>query len=219
MDDGSRSNRMITLATSLADVGLARIVASTPGWAVRQVVAHVCGLNTHILRLGWGDLGSDEATAAQVAAHEGQSIIDVCEEWVSYDDALRGALAEIPFGQQRLSGDLVIHLHDVLAALGHDIDRTDEATASAAHIYASRSVDRWAELTGLSVRLELDDGFVTGEKSASVLLRATPFDFLRSVSGRPSRTQLEALDWIGESSPVIDHFSPYIELGSVDAAV
>ena len=70
-------NRMITLATSLADVELDRIVASTPGWTVRQVVAHVSGLNTHILRLGWGDLGSDEATAAQVAAHEGQSIIDV----------------------------------------------------------------------------------------------------------------------------------------------
>jgi len=209
--------QMIALATSLTDDDLDRIVPSTPDWTVRQVVAHVCGLNGHILTLGWGDLGSDEATAAQVAAHEGQSIGDVCAAWASHDDALRAALAEIPFGQQRLSGDLVIHLHDVLAALGRDIDRTDEATASAARIYASRSVDRWAELTGVSVRVELDDGFVAGD-AADVVLRATPFDFLRSVAGRRSRAQVEALDWTGEAAPVVDRFSPYGDLGPVDAA-
>jgi hypothetical protein len=52
-----------------------------------------------------------------------------------------------------------------------------------------------------------------------ITLRATAYDFLRSVSGRRSRRQVETLDWSADPGPLLDTFSPYGPLRSADAPV
>ncbi len=212
--------QLISLVVSLDAADRDRTVPLTPGWTIEQVVAHVCGLNADVIAGAVEGLGTDERTSAQVSTRAGMSLEDVCDEWRGYDAAMQAATAEVPLLEQRLAADLVIHLHDVQHALDLTIDESDAATASAAHVYAVRIPDRWAAGTGLQVSIELSDGFRSpSEGEADLVLRATPYDFLRSVSGRRSRTQVGALDWSGDAAAVLDHFSPYAELGDVDAEV
>lgn len=214
-------NRVIALARSLNDEELAKTVPLTAEWTVAEVVAHVCGLNSDVASGAREGLGTDERTTAQVSSRASMTSAEVCDEWLGYDEALRAIAAEIPLMEQRLAADLVIHLHDIQHALGHSIDEDDAATISAAHVYAMRSPERWAGLSGMNVAIELNDGYRAGpdDGSADVMLRATPYDFLRSVAGRRSRRQVEALDWSAAADSVIDQFSPYGDLGTVDASV
>ena len=212
--------RMIRLVQSLDANDLVRTVPLTPGWTIEQVVAHLCGLNEDVIAGAVEGLGTDERTSAQVSKRSAMTVDEVCGEWRGYDEAMREVTAEVPLLEERLAADLVVHLHDVQHALGHSIDETDEATASAAHVYVTRIPDRWAAATGLHVAIELSDGYrLAADGVADLTLRATPYDFLRSVSGRRSRAQVDALDWSGDAAAVLDHFSPYAELGDTDAPV
>lgn len=214
-------DQMVELVRSLDQEQRALTVPLTPGWTIQQVVAHVCGLNADVIAGAVEGLGTDERTSAQVSTRSAMSLDEICAEWAGHDEAMKAVASEVPLLEERLAADLVIHLQDVQHALGVPIDETDAATISAAHVYAIRMSDRWAELTGRQVALELSDGYRAGpnDGSADVTLRATPYDFMRSVSGRRSRAQVEALDWSGDAAAVIDHFSPYSVLGPVDAAV
>lgn len=214
-------NRVIALVRSLNDEELNRTVPLTAEWTVAEVVAHVSGLNADVVAGAREGLGTDERTAAQVSSRASMTPVEVCDEWLGYDQVLRATTAEIPLMEQRLAADLVIHLHDMQHALGHPIEEGDAATISAAHVYAMRSPERWAGLSGINVAIELNDGYWAGpdDGSADVTLRATPYDFLRSVAGRRSRRQVEALGWSTSAAAVLDHFSPYGELGTVDASV
>lgn len=212
-------DRVITLARSLRPEELDRTVPLTPGWTIAEVIAHVCGLNADVVAGITEDLGSDERTTAQVSSRAGQTIDEVCDEWLRHDTEMAAATATVPLLEQRLAADLVIHLHDIQHALGLPIIPDDVATSSAAHVYAMRMPDRWRGVTGVSVLVELDDGFRSGAADATVTLRSTPYDFLRSVSGRRSRAQVESLDWSELVPEVLDDFSPYAALGAIDAPV
>ncbi len=212
-------DQVITLVSSLDSEELGRTVPLTAEWTVAQVVAHLCGLNADIVAGAREGLGTDERTAAQVANRAEMTTAQVCDEWLEHDEAMQAIAAEVPLLEERLAADLVIHLHDMQDALGHPIDQEDDATISAARLYATRSPERWAEAAGVQVRVELTDGFVAGPDNPDVWLRASPYDFLRSVSGRRSRQQVEALQWSEVPGAVIETFSPYAPLGTVDAAI
>lgn len=219
---GSR-DRFIELIRSLSEEELGRTIPLTPGWTIVQALAHVCGLNGDLasgLREG---LGTDERTAEQVGSRAGMTAAEICDEWVGHGDAVKAIIDENGFLGRRLAADLVIHLHDVQHALGLPIDREDEATVDAGHTYATHTVDRWLEVTGREVAIDLDDGswFVPAAcfEPPDLILRATPYDFLRSVSGRRSRAQVEGLDWSHDPGTLLDHFSPYTELREVDVEI
>lgn len=219
---GSR-DRFIELIRSLSDEDLDRTIPVTPGWTVAQALAHVCGLNGDLaagLREG---LGSAERTADQVDSRSGMTAAEICEEWLGHEEVVKALIDGNGFLGRRLAADLIIHLHDVQHALGLPIDRDDEATVDAGHTYATHTVDRWLDETGVEVAVELSDDswFVPSACSEppDLILRATPYDFLRSVSGRRSRAQVGALGWSGDPGSVLDHFSPYTTLGDVDAEI
>lgn len=216
-------DRFIDLIRSLADDELDRTIPLTPGWTIAQALAHVCGLNADLaagLREG---LGSPERTADQVDSRAGLTAAEICDEWLGHGDTVEAIIADNGFLGHRLAADLLIHLHDVQHALGLAIDTEDEATVDAGHTYAHHTVDRWLDSTGIEVAIDLSDGswFVPSAcfEPPDLVLNATPYDFLRSVSGRRSRAQVEALDWSADPGPLLDHFSPYGELPEVDAEI
>lgn len=213
--------QMIALVRSLSDDELATTVPLTPGWTIAQVVAHLSGLNADVIGGAVEGLGTDERTSAQVSTRADMTVNEICDEWQAYDEAMAKTTADVPLLERRLAADLVIHLQDVQHGLGLPINQNDEATISAAQVYALRIPERWTATTGLNVAIELADGYRVGpdDGSEDLTLRCTPYDFLRSVSGRRSRSQVEALDWSGDASVVLDHFSPYGELGADDASV
>lgn len=90
--------------------------------------------------------------------------------------------------------------------------------------YASRTPDRIAEVAGVALMIELGDGNSFGptvnvSNMSSLTLRATPYDFLRSVTGRRSRSEVAALDWSDDPGNLLDVFSPYGSLRTEDAGI
>lgn len=211
-------DRLITLVRPLSTDQAGQTVPLTPGWTIAEVVAHVCGLNADIaagLREG---LGTDERTAYQVATRAGRSLDLVCDEWLGHAEAMRQAIDDDDFLGLRLAADLVVHLHDVLHALDQPISRDDQATISGARTYATRTPDRISEMAGVGLAIELGGSrFEPSDRPSTVTLRATPYDFLRSVTGRRSRREVLALEWTGDPTPVLDHLCPYGPLRSTDA--
>ena len=185
-----------------------------PAWTVAGVAAHVCGLNADLVSGMTEGLGADERTAHQVAIRSGATIDEVCEEWVGYERGMRAVGEQTPLWATRLVADLTVHLIDVQHALGLPIDRDDRFTVSAAHRYAEVFQGRVGEILGLGVSVELTDGFRLPPNAelpnSGVVLRAAPFDFLRSYTARRSRRQVEALGWQGDPSRILDEaWSPY----------
>ena len=216
-------DQLIGLVRSLTPERAGLVVPITPGWTVTQVVAHVCGLNADIASGRREGLGTNERTAHQVGSRAGRSPEELCQEWLGHEDAMRQAMEENPFLGCRLGADLVVHLHDVEHALGLPIDRDDAATVSAGQTYARVVPERLAGLRPVGLTIELADGTRSGAGQDSggpqLELRATPYDFLRSATGRRSRGQVQALDWTGDPTPILDDFSPYGPLPSADVPI
>ena len=214
-------DRLIDLVRDLDDGARAQPVPLTAGWSVAEVVAHVCGLNADVasgLRVG---LGSAERTRHQVTTRAESSIEEVCEEWLSHAEAMRAAFEDDPFFGHRLTADLTIHLHDVSHGLGLRVDRNDVATRCASHTYGSVVTDLLLERTGVSLRVEMTDGATfepTGHRGPTdLVVRVTPFDFLRTATGRRSEAEAERLDWDGDPTAALAHISPYGPLRDTDA--
>ena len=207
-------DRFVELVRELDDASLATVVPMCPDWTVHDVTAHVCGLNADLTSGRREGLGADERTAQHVALRATATIDEICDEWLGYGPAMRDVCGEIPLWAIRLGADLTVHLHDVQHALGLPIDRDDEFTSVAATRYAEVFRQRVGEILGVGVTVDLADGTRLSADPAlpdsGVTLRATPFDFLRSYTGRRSRRQVEALDWTGDPTRILDTaWSPY----------
>ena len=197
-------------------------VPLTPGWTVTEVLAHVCGLNGHIaagLREG---LGTDERTAEQVSTRAGMTVEQICEEWLGYAGVMADFIGETPLYGKRLTADLVVHLHDVQHGLGHPVDREDEVTVQSGGVYAARMVDEYTQSSNVNLTVDLGAGgrFAPADPpadAAELSLRTTAFDYLRTVTARRSTSEVLALDWSGDPTPLLANISPYSTLRAEDA--
>lgn len=215
-------DRFIALIRSLDDEQTALTVPITSGWTVAQVLAHVCGLNGDLAAGAREGLGTDERTRNQVESRAGLTVEQICEEWLGHEPTVGQIMTETPELGERLGADLIVHFHDVQHALGLPIDRDDEATRRGGRIYGSRMVDVYAESVNVTLNLDLGAAgrFEPADPPAGAIeltLRTTAYDFLRSVTGRRSRAEVQALDWSGDPAPLLDGFSPYGPLRTEDA--
>lgn len=214
--DGYQAVRdvFIELVRGLDESQLGATVPMCPDWTVHDVAAHVCGLNADLTAGRREGLGADERTAHHVAIRSSAGIDQICDEWLGYEPAMRAVCDGTPLWADRLAADLTVHLHDVQHALGLPIDRDDLFTAAAARRYVEVFQQRVGEILGVGVSVELTDGTRRPADpslpDSGVALRAAPFDFLRSYTGRRSRRQVAALGWSGDADRILDGaWSPY----------
>ncbi len=197
---------MLALARSLTPAQAATVVPMSPEWTVHDVVAHVTGLNADVVGGRTESLGSDESTNRQVSERRSTSLQEICEEWEGHASEMASRMEATPKLAIGLTGDLVVHLHDVQQALKLEIDETSEQTVLAAHRYVPHMQERVQERLGLGIAVSLTDGTewpAAGDVAAT--LRTSPYDFLRSVTGRRSRRQVEQLDWTGDVATILDN--------------
>lgn len=216
-------DRLIELLRSLDSEQATQRVLLTPGWTITNVASHICGINADVASGRLERLGTDERTAHQVAVRAGHTLEDICREWLGHESSMRRAIESDAFLGLRLAADLIVHLHDLQHTLEISIDREDPATLSAAQTYASIIPELLLARCQVAITIELTDGsqFTTPADSGDppLVLRATPYDFLRSATGRRSAGEVQALDWTGDPAAILDHFSPYGPLRIEDAGV
>lgn len=215
-------DRFITLVRSLDEQQLAMSVPLTPDWTVLDVLAHLCGLNGHVVAGLREGLGTAERTAEQVSTRAGMTREQICEEWLGHTDYMADFIKETPLYGLRLNADLVVHLHDVMHGLGLPVDRDDETTVRSGGTYAGRMVDEYVQSANVKLLIDLGAGgrFEPSEAPADateLTLRATAFDYLRTVTARRSTNEVLTLDWSEDPTPLLPTISPYGALRTEDA--
>lgn len=129
-------------------------VPSTPGWDVKDVVAHLTGLVTDWLDGRSDDYGSEAWTAAQVDARRDRSLADVLDEWTNRapdlearmdDPVAEGFPDYMPF---LAVADAAIHEHDIRGALQRPGARDSIAVELGIKTYVT-GVRQRHETTGL----------------------------------------------------------------------
>jgi len=200
-----RGELIETLAT-LDSTAAEQTVPSCPQWTVKDVAAHLCGLNAELIAGVQGGLGNDQATTRQVTDREANDLAQVLEEWKSHDLALAEVFAGNEDIAAALTGDLVIHAYDLSEVLDQPTTQAALATPMSAHRYVVRLQQRLAEQMDIALSVELSDGtsWPASAGTEAVTLTTSPHNFLRGVTGRLTRAEVEAFDWSVDPQDILD---------------
>ena len=191
--------RLLALVSGLDDVAMNTPVPACPGWAVRDVLAHLTAIAEDALAGRLTGPPSEDETAVQVARFAGHDVADMLALW----DELTPQFAEVVAGFRVWPAviDVVSHEQDIRGTLDRPGARDCEVV---------RHVTDFL-LTGMEcpvpVRVAVEDAeFHIGPPAeAELALRTSRFEALRWRMGRRSRAQLAALAWSGDPSAVLDH--------------
>ena len=197
-----------------------------PGWDVHDLVAHqvhqlssACDgtfpvqdafdaiVGAEADRRGAARARQDRWVAAGLAARRVVPIAELTAEWDALAlDAPAAALAG-------LFPDVAVHLFDLLGSVGRTRYRDDPFVVAALRFWSGNCELRLQQAGRGPLRLELDEtsGSVEsiGPVDAPLVVAGTPFELLRSIVGRRSRRQADALRWEGADEVARECFSVY----------
>ncbi|MCG8921996.1 maleylpyruvate isomerase family mycothiol-dependent enzyme [Lentzea sp. CC55] len=172
-------------------------VPATPGWSVKDVVAHLAGGLRDFADGRFDGVESGEWGERQVRDRRDNTLQDAFAEWD--ENLVRAAeLFDTPMGPVLVS-EVVAHEHDLRSALGVPGDRGG-VEVRAALVRPLQQLDRRLrenDVPALRISLEHGDR-VLGHGEPAGTLRTTSFELLRAIGGRRSADQIKALDWDGD---------------------
>jgi hypothetical protein len=211
----STKANFIATVEALPGASLQLPVPATPAWAVRDVLAHVVGLAGDLNAQRFpepGDAAGSAWTDAQVQRGAGRPIADLRAEWDReapvFEEGLR------IFGYEMGShfvADLHAHYQDVRGAIGAPSEHNALTVCVALDHYTGfmgglLSEAKWGTLDVITAGETAQLGGIGNHRAR---LRASPFEALRSLSGRRSARQIRALEWEGD----VDAFLEWLESG------
>jgi uncharacterized protein (TIGR03083 family) len=227
--EGTR-NSLLQMLKERPESDLDKSVPATPGWRVRDIVAHLIGDATSLLaaefpREFFQSFGDPEAigqlnkwTSTHVEARQGRSLEDLGDEWNSVAPTIvammRGERSwpdDLPFFTDRvLITDLGVHQQDIYGAFGIDRDREGPPIKIGVSGYIA-TMDWRMRGDGVGPLAFEAPGkrWVAGGDDADATVRASRFELFRALSGRRSPEQISAFDWDGDPEPYIPFFYPY----------
>lgn len=199
---------------SLSGHEAATMIPSCPGWSAKDVLAHVSGLVADLLAGVKPPLGTDEMTARQVSERAAMSHGEICDEWVQNGPGIDAFFVDRELYALGLTADLAVHVHDLAEELDGISPPPADATLAGCERYVPLLQERVAQHLDVALEVALD-GRVWAPTAGTqpLALAATPTEFLRSVTGRRTRLQVEALEWSGDATTVLDQaftqYGPY----------
>ena len=208
----SCADRVGALAAGLGADDLSRRVPATPLWNVRELLAHLVGGPADIIAGKLDGAATDPWTQAQVDARRGRSIPELLDEWSSLREGIDAVCrsGQVP----AISMDLLTHEQDINGALGAPCSLDPASINFAANGFAARAV-KVAKDAGLVLELTDGEGWSMGAPGGATFT-ASKLDLIRVMSGRRSKRQVMAMDWLGDPSPYLPLLSPFGPLGDTD---
>lgn len=182
-------------------------VPACPRWTVLDTTAHVVGVCADAIAGRMDGVTTEPWTDAQVQARRGSSLADLLTEWEACAPTLEGLADDSGGGMfDQWLFDFVTHEQDLRGALdapgGIDSDRGAIAARWAIDAWGG-----WLTSRNLGVVLVVDDEVHELGTGGPCEVRLTRFEALRSLTGRRSLSQIEALPWDGDPTPVLGEFT------------
>ncbi len=204
--------RVIELTQGLSAVQAAVPVPACPDWTVRELLAHVIGLDADVLADAEDDDHNAVWTQAQVDARAGRSVAELLAEWRPMTGPMQAWMAE---RGTRPMGDVVIHEQDLRGALGAPGARDTPGLAVLRERFAGRVVGA-VQAAGLAPVALVGGSWRTGPEDAQVVVSASDFDLARAVLSRRSAAQLRSWTTRGDVDPYLACFQTLGPLPATD---
>lgn len=216
------------LVRSLPETDLHKEVPATPGWSIKDVIAHLAGDLTYALadnfpQAFFTNFGSPEGVAVlndwtqnMVEERKDRSLDELIEEWDAAAEIITAMMRGekewpsnvIAFGDRVLLTDIGVHQQDIYGALGIQRDRDGAPVKIGTSGYVAMAGWRLGDLPPLRFQMETK-AYVAGEGEPGATVTASRFEFFRSLSGRRSEDQVRGYDWAGDPEPYLHLFFPY----------
>ena len=195
--------RLTALVDQLDPLARGAPVPTCPGWSVHDVVAHLTSVVEDALAGRLTGPPTDEQTAAQVARWKDREMAPMLATWTERAPAFEEAIESLKVWPAVL--DVAAHEQDIRGA----VDQPGARDTEVVRLSAERLIVWMRPPVPLRVRLGDDDFRVGPEDGDEVLLRSERFEVFRWRLGRRSRNQLAALEWTGDSRPLLDHLTVF----------
>jgi len=194
--------RVSDLVRAADPASLDAIAPATPEWRVRDILAHVSGVNTDIVNGNVNGVATDAWTDAQVATRSDWSIDELLDEWETNGSAVEANVAMLGSAAGQWVYDACTHEHDIRQALGAPGARDSDAVAIAFEWGTDRLGDILDRETTNGMVLDTEAGSkAVGAVEPRTSVRVSRFETIRAMTGRRSAAQIEAYDWSGEPLP------------------
>lgn len=178
------------------------VAPATPEWRVRDVLAHMVGVNADILAGTLEGVGTDPWTQAQVDARAHASVAAMLDEWNEISPAVEEIAPSFGTATGQWLFDACTHEHDLRNALGVPGARDSEAVVLSYGWSTDRVDDVLRARGAAGVELVTESGTkVVGVSGLTAAVRTTHFEVVRALTGRRSRAQVEAYGWDGPPQP------------------
>lgn len=227
--------RITDLVGDAGEEGASTPVPTCPDWTVHDVVAHLVGACADILAGNIEGVATEAWTAAQVEARRGASLVDLLDEWDDVGPQVEALAGAFPgrAGEQWIT-DQTTHEHDIRGALGRPGARDSAAADLALGFVVDVGLDRSLGARGLGP-VEVvagDDRWVVGSATPTgddpslrfvgdieaprhhrppsepvAVLKVTPFELFRALTGRRSARQIASFDWSIEPRGYVEAFA------------
>ena len=185
------------------------IAPATPEWRVRDIAAHLAGVCDDITQGNMAGVASDEWTAAHVAKRADWTMDQLIADWDEHAIEVEGQMNAWGPGMGQMVFDAFTHEQDIRGALGEPGGRESQAAAIAfdwittnLRAPADAAPDDPRLRPPIHIITDAGDVDILGRTGAPTTLRLSRFEFLRAITGRRSRQQIETLDWDG--APRVD---------------
>ena len=207
--DASR-RRLTDLMRSLTPDQLDTVVPGCPDWTVRQLLGHLVGAPADIFAGRVGDLPGDEWTARQVSERAHLSLEELLATWERETPQWLERMAADERFRPILVLDAFTHEHDVRGAVG--APPADDDAAADTVDFVVQQMTGWldqslrADESRPALRLRAPEHewvLGSGEPVATVAF-PSQLELARALAGRRSRRQLEAYEWEGDGSRLVD---------------
>lgn len=194
--------RVAALVEGLPPQERAAPVPACPGWAVRDVVAHLAGVAEDAVAGRLRGLPTEAQTARQVGRCRGLSCEVVLERWAQAAPGFEKRIAAAQIWPAVI--DVLSHEQDIRGAIGRPGARDTPAVGA-----VTDRLLRFTPPVPLIVEVE-DATFRLGDPAHDALtLRTGRWEVLRWRMGRRSRAQLAAMDWSADPAAVLDHLAVF----------
>jgi uncharacterized protein (TIGR03083 family) len=212
--------RLTDLVSGLDQETLSSPVPACPGWAVRDVLAHLAAIAEDAVAGRLAEIPSEDYTAGQVARHAEVPVLHLLTMWERAADQFESVIDAFEIWPAVI--DVASHEQDIRSAARLPGAR-DCATIRECTGWLLRWLQVPAALTVVTedgeFQARASDATEPGRASPSLVgdsgelarltLRTSRFEAFRWRMGRRSRSQMAAMNWSADPSSVLNHLAVF----------
>jgi len=194
--------RLCALVSGLDDAAHSIAVPACPGWAVRDVIAHLTAVVEDALAGRLAGVPDEEFTAGQIARMADVPVAEMLDRWAAGAPQFEDAIQAFEIWPAVI--DVATHEQDIRGAVGQQGARDCAAIARCTPIL----LDWLAPPVKVLIGAE-DAAQEAGSGDGELTLSTTRYEAFRFRMGRRSRAQLAAMNWSGDPTAVLGELTVF----------